>query len=70
MMLRRHAAPTRHLPVIHDGKEGECLEALDRFQVPLDSTRDEAARILRDHGYQFRNEVLGPVLKARRSSPD
>jgi RecA-family ATPase len=69
VMLRRHAAPTRHLPVVRDGKQGECLEALDCLDVPLDSSRDEAARILRANGYQFRNEVLGRVLKARRSSP-
>ena len=34
VMLHRHATPTRHLPVIHDGKQGECVEALDRLRVP------------------------------------
>ncbi len=69
VMLRRQAAPTRHLPLIHDGKQGECLEALERLHVPLDSSRDEAASILRQNGYRFRNDVVGAALKARRSSP-
>lgn len=69
VMLRRHATPTRHLPVIHDGKQGECVEALDRLRIPLDSSRDDAASILRSNGYQFRNDLIGVALKARRSSP-
>jgi RecA-family ATPase len=69
VLLRRHTAPTRHLPVIHDGKQGECIEALQRLDVPLDSSRDEAARILRENGYPCRNDVVGAALKARRSSP-
>jgi len=68
ILLRRHAAPTRHLPVIHDGKQGECIGALDRLEVPLDSSRDEAARILRENGYPCRNDIVGAALKARRSS--
>lgn len=69
VVLRRHAAPTRHLPVSLGGKHGECIEALERLDVPLHSSRDEAASILRDNGYQFRNDLIGAALKARRSSP-
>jgi len=69
IVLRRHAAPMRHLPVVRDGKNRECIEGLERLGVPVDASRDEAARTLREHGYQFRNEVVGAALKARRSSP-
>ena len=69
VVLRRHATPKLHLPVIRDGKQGECIEALERLDVSLTATRDEAARILRDNGYQFRNDLIGAALKARRSSP-
>lgn len=69
IVLRRHAAPTRHLPVIREGKQGECIEALERLDVPLDASRDEAARILRENGYQFRNDVVGAARKVRHSSP-
>ena len=66
--LRRHAAPTRHLPLIVCGKEVGCVEALDRLNVPLDSTRDYAAGVLRENNYAFGNDVIGLALKARRSS--
>jgi RecA-family ATPase len=69
IMLRRHTAPTRHLPVLAEGKQGECIGALDRLEVPLDSSRDEAARILRENDYPCRNDIVGAALKARRSSP-
>jgi RecA-family ATPase len=69
IVLRRHAAPTRHLPLGAEGKQGECIEALDRLNVPLDSRRDDARDVLRDNGYRFRNEVIGTALNARRSSP-
>jgi AAA domain len=69
IMLRRHAAPMRHLPVINGGKDGECIEALERLDIPLDSSRDAAASVLRANGYSFRNETVGAALKARRSSP-
>ncbi|MBV8177219.1 MAG: hypothetical protein JOY55_23540 [Mycobacterium sp.] len=66
--LRRHAAPTCHLPVVDRSKEAECIEALDRLNVPLNSSRDDARNILRVNNYKFRNDVLGAALKARRSS--
>ncbi|OBJ26878.1 hypothetical protein A5620_05465 [Mycobacterium colombiense] len=69
VVLRRHAAPTRHRPVVREGKQGECIEALERLDVPLDASRDEAARILRENGYRFRNEVVGAARKTRRPSP-
>lgn len=69
ILLRRHASPTCHLPVIDGTKHGECIEALERLNVPVDSSRDESASILRANGYRFRNEVVGAALKARRSSP-
>jgi hypothetical protein len=68
VVLYRHAAPTRHLPLIVRGKEAACIEALDRLTVPLNSTRDDAAAVLRDNNYAFGNDVIGPALKARRSS--
>lgn len=70
VMLRRHAAPTCHVPIIAhgNGKEAECVEALDRLKVPLDATRDYAARVLRDTNYRARNNVIGPALDARRAS--
>jgi hypothetical protein len=46
----------------------ECIEALDRLNVPLEASRDDAANVLRDNNYRFRNEVIGPALNARRSS--
>lgn len=67
-MLRRHAAPTCHLPVVDRSKEAECIEALEMLGVPVDSSRDEAGNILRRNGYRFRNDVLGPALRSRRSS--
>jgi RecA-family ATPase len=69
IMLRRHAAPTRHLPVVAEGKQAECIEALDRLNVPLDMGRQDARIVLRDNNYGFRNDILGAALKARRSSP-
>jgi RecA-family ATPase len=69
IMLRRHAAPTCHLPVISNDKHSECVAALDRLDVPINSSRDDAAKILRANAYQFRNEVVGAALKGRRSSP-
>jgi hypothetical protein len=69
IMLRRHAAPTRHLPGIAEGKQAACIDALDRLNVPLAAGRDDAAKVLRDNNYRFRNEVIGPALIARRSSP-
>jgi hypothetical protein len=35
--LRHHAVPTCHIPVIEGGKHRECIEALDRLNVPLDA---------------------------------
>lgn len=67
--LYRHQKPLRHLPAVAGGKVGECLEALDRLGVPLNTTRDEAASILRTNSYQFSNGVVGAALKARRPSP-
>jgi hypothetical protein len=69
LVLRRHAAPTRHLPVVSEDKQAECIEALDRLNVALDCTRDEAAKILRANGYKVRTGDVGPALKARLSSP-
>lgn len=70
VLLCRHAAPARHPPVIRDGKQGECIEALERLDVPLDASRDEAARTLRaENGYQFRNAVVHAARDARHSSP-
>jgi hypothetical protein len=68
VMLCRHAAPTRHLPLIVRGQEAGCVEALDRLNVPLNSTRDYAGGVLRDNNYAFGNGVIGLALKARRSS--
>jgi AAA domain len=68
ILLRRHPAPTGHLPVIAEGKQAACIDALDRLRVPLDAGRDDAAKVLRDNNYRFRNEVIGPALIARRSS--
>jgi hypothetical protein len=68
LLLRRHTAPTRHLPVVAEGKEAECIEALDRLNIPLNSSRDDAARVLRENKYQFGNGVIGPAFQARRSS--
>lgn len=67
--LRRHSDPLRHLPHVSRSKEQDCREALDRLEVPLSATRDDAGDILRSHGYQFRNEVVGAAVKARRPSP-
>ncbi|MDT5046330.1 MAG: hypothetical protein QOG75_2183, partial [Mycobacterium sp.] len=39
IMLRRHAAPTRHLPGIAEGKQAACIDALDRLNVPLAAGR-------------------------------
>jgi hypothetical protein len=66
--LFRDAAPTRHLPLVVRGKEAGCVEALDRLNVPLNSTRDYAGGVLRDNNYAFGNDVIGLALKARRSS--
>ena len=66
--LRRHAGPTCHLPVVAEGKQAQCIEAMDRLNIPLDASRDHAANVLRDNNYEFRNEVIGPALTARRSS--
>jgi hypothetical protein len=41
---------------------------LDRLNVPLDASREDAANVLHDNNYKFRNEVIGPALTARRSS--
>jgi RecA-family ATPase len=68
VVLCRHAAPLRHLPLMIRGKEAECANALDRLNVPLDSTRDDAASVLRDNNYAFGNDVIGRAVKARRSS--
>jgi hypothetical protein len=68
VMLCRHAAPTRHLPLVVRGQEAGCVEALDRLNVPLNSTRDYAGGVLRDNNYAFGNGVIGLALKARRSS--
>ncbi|TDO14622.1 AAA domain-containing protein [Mycobacterium sp. BK086] len=66
--LRRHANPTRHLPATANDKLAECIEALDKLHVPLEASRDVAGTALRTSGYSFRNDVIGPALKARRSS--
>lgn len=67
--LHLHRKPLRHLPAVTGGKDGECVEALDRLGVPPGTTRDEAAATLRANGYQFSNEVVGAAVKSRRSSP-
>jgi hypothetical protein len=68
IMLRRHPAPTRHLAVVAEGKQAECIDALDRLNVALGSKRDDARNVLRDNNYRFRNEVIGAALNARHSS--
>jgi hypothetical protein len=67
--LRRHTNPTCHLPVVAEGKQAECVEALDRLKVPLHTSRDDAAKLLRDNGYKVRTGDVSPALKARLSSP-
>jgi hypothetical protein len=66
VVLCRHAAPTRHLPLVVRDRDAGCVEALDRLNVSLDSTRDDAASVLRDNNYAFGNDVIGRALKARR----
>ena len=38
-------SPTRHLPLVVRGQEAGCVEALDRLNVPLNSTRDYAGGV-------------------------
>jgi len=66
--LRRHADPTRQLSVVGEGKQAQCIEALDRLNIPLHATRDDAAYRLRAQGYFFSNETIAAALKYRRSS--
>ncbi len=66
--LVRHSAPTCHLPVVAEGREGECVDALDHLHVPLDWTRDAAAAELRANGYKFGNEIVGTALRMRRTA--
>jgi hypothetical protein len=70
LMLTRSAAPTSHLLVVAGDKQTECVAALNLLGVPLDSTRDDAAAMLRSKGYGYANVVVGAALKARRSSPN
>lgn len=70
VMLTRTVAPTSHLLVVAGDKQAECVAALNLLAVPLDSTRDDAAAVLRSNGYGYANVVVGAALKARRSSPN
>ena len=41
---------------------------MDSLNVLLNADRDDAAKVLRDNNYKFGSEVIGPALRARRSS--
>jgi hypothetical protein len=58
VMLRVQAAPARHLPLAAQSKQTECIEALNRLNIPTDATRDDAANLPRANNYKFRNKLL------------
>lgn len=67
--LHRHSQPLRHLPIRVVSKLDDCIEAMNRLDVRVNASRDEAAETLRLSGYRFSNSVIGEALKARRPSP-
>lgn len=67
--LRRQTKPLRHLPAISGSKDEECADAMNKLDIPLRATRDEAADVLRENGYRFSNNVIGATLRGRRPSP-
>jgi hypothetical protein len=58
--------PVEVVPVANGGFVDECLADLARLDVPLDSGRPTCAKVLRDNGISYGNEVLAAVVKIRR----
>jgi len=55
-------------PAGSEDRVRECVEALDRLGLPLDTGAPTARANLRDSDYRFGNDTIAAAVKARKDS--
>jgi cytochrome c oxidase cbb3-type subunit 2 len=65
-VVELHPEPAEAAVAVKPDRIGECVEALDRLEIPSDAGAPTARTALRDAGFRWGNGVIAAAVRQRK----